>query len=1169
MIRFTIFLCFFLCAWVGKAQVSENFADGDFTNNPTWTPNLASDWTIDNGQLRSNASTQNYNFYTSTPSTLANTAQWEMKINLQFNTSGTNYVDVYLTSNEANLQSATNSGYFVRIGGTPDEVSLYKLTAGVSAILINGVDARTNSSNNNLKIKVIRDANNLWTLQTDITGTGNSYQMEGTVTDNSFNTSAFFGFRVQQSTATFINKHFFDDIVVSTYLPDITPPTLQSVNVLNSSEIQLTFSEAVNQTIAQNVANYSVNNAIGLPTSAVLSTPQKVNLTFSQSFTSGTPYTLTTQNVEDLAGNKITTAQNNFTYTEVLLSDNFTDGNFTNNPTWTPNLASDWAIENGQLRSNASTENYNFYISAPNTRATVAQWEMDINLQFATSSTNYVDVYLISTEANLQSTTNNGYFVRIGRTQDDISLQKFTGTMNTVLIDGTDGKTNLADNKLKIKITRDPNNVWKLYTDLTATGNNYEFEGSATDNTYNTTAFFGFRVQQSTASFFNKHFFDNVAVSGYVPDTTPPTLQSVEPLTANKLLLTFSEALNVLVAQTLANYSVNNGIGLPTSVSVVSSKTVELNFTQNFVSGTAYTLTTKDVEDLESNKIITVQSNFTFVQSFEPQYNELLITEIMADPRGSAQPLNPLPDAEYIEIYNRSNKILNLKNCKIEDEGSSKIISTNNLILNPNEYVLLCDAGQASNFQSFGRVIGIISFLSLTNGGERLTLKNAQDDLLFTVRYSDTWYGSTAKADGGWSLEMKDVNSPCLEKDNWASSTATRGGTPSASNSLKETLNDLTAPMLIRAEAIDANTVRLTFNEKMDKASLQNATYQINNNIAVQSTVVESPTFSRVLLTVSPSLQASTSYNITIGNAKDCNQNTMPSAQATFALPTTDAQGDVILNEILFNPRTGGVDFVELYNTSQKYINLKDWKLANIQDGIIANQKSITTDALVLAPKSYLLLTSNPSLTLSQYPLSKTQNFQEMSDMPSYNDDEGTVILINATNTERERFFYKDDYHFPLLDDEEGVSLERISPTLPTNNRNSWYSASERVGFATPGYLNSQSQNQTAQDSEIQINPPIFTPDGDGQDDFANIQYKFSQGGKVMTAIIYDRQGRKIKTLAENQLLGTEEGVIVWDGTTQAQSLAPQGYYLIIIKVFDAQGTEKIYKKTVAVGIKF
>ena len=127
-------------ALVCDAQVSENFSDGDLTNSPVWTPDQAGNWTVVNGQLRSNSTLANSTFLITTPSAKALNAQWEFWINLQFNTSSANYVDVFLISEQSNLVSASNNGYFVRIGGTPDEISLYKISAGVATLLINGVD---------------------------------------------------------------------------------------------------------------------------------------------------------------------------------------------------------------------------------------------------------------------------------------------------------------------------------------------------------------------------------------------------------------------------------------------------------------------------------------------------------------------------------------------------------------------------------------------------------------------------------------------------------------------------------------------------------------------------------------------------------------------------------------------------------------------------------------------------------------------------------------------------------------------------------------------------------------------------------------------------------------------------------------------------------------------
>ena len=119
------------------------------------------------------------------------------------------------------------------------------------------------------------------------------------------------------------------------------------------------------------------------------------------------------------------------------VSDNFSDGDFANNPSWSGDTIQ-WEVLNGMLHSNDTVASDIFYLSAPSATATNAQWEFWDSLQFNTSSLNYIDIYLISDSANLKATSFNGFFVRIGNTQDDICLYKRTGSTTTKIIDGAD-----------------------------------------------------------------------------------------------------------------------------------------------------------------------------------------------------------------------------------------------------------------------------------------------------------------------------------------------------------------------------------------------------------------------------------------------------------------------------------------------------------------------------------------------------------------------------------------------------------------------------------------------------------------------------------------------------------------------------------------------------------
>ncbi len=193
-----------LISGFSHAQLTENFNDGDFTNDLSWSGNT-SDFIVNAAlQLQSNNSVTNSSFYISTPSTKATIAEWNFWVQFAFNPSSNNYMDVYLTSFLSDLSDVSNTGYFVRIGNTDDEISLYRKDAsGTATRIIDGTDGILNTSNNIIKIKVTRDADGQWILSRNIGGTGNSYINEGMVTDDTYTVSSYFGFLIIYSTAGF------------------------------------------------------------------------------------------------------------------------------------------------------------------------------------------------------------------------------------------------------------------------------------------------------------------------------------------------------------------------------------------------------------------------------------------------------------------------------------------------------------------------------------------------------------------------------------------------------------------------------------------------------------------------------------------------------------------------------------------------------------------------------------------------------------------------------------------------------------------------------------------------------------------------------------------------------------------------------------------------------
>ena len=152
--KYFLAIFIFLLQQFVHAQLTEDFSDNNITNNPSWMGDDSVFTLLDVAgdlQLRSNKTIASSSFYLTTPSTQVTGGQWEFYTYLNFNTSSANYTDIYLTSNQANLLNTAISGYFIRIGGTTDEISLFRKVAGVSTKIIDGVDGITNITNNYLK----------------------------------------------------------------------------------------------------------------------------------------------------------------------------------------------------------------------------------------------------------------------------------------------------------------------------------------------------------------------------------------------------------------------------------------------------------------------------------------------------------------------------------------------------------------------------------------------------------------------------------------------------------------------------------------------------------------------------------------------------------------------------------------------------------------------------------------------------------------------------------------------------------------------------------------------------------------------------------------------------------------------------------------------------------
>ncbi|WP_025764875.1 lamin tail domain-containing protein [Dyadobacter tibetensis] len=548
-------------------------------------------------------------------------------------------------------------------------------------------------------------------------------------------------------------------------------------------------------------------------------------------------------------------------------------------------------------------------------------------------------------------------------------------------------------------------------------------------------------------------------------------------------------------------------------------------------------------------------------RTFQNYYGQILITEIMSDP----SPPVGLPNAEYLELLNTGSTDLSLKNWKLTI-GQTQILLPDTL-LPAGSYILLCHKNNLSLFTPYGRLCGLSS-LTLPNDGASLALYSSTNQLVYAVSYSSSWW-EPSKRQGGYALEIKDIHAPCTDRENWQASVDPLGGTPSKINSIVVSLSDRQSPQLAYYGLYNQQSVRMVFSERLDSLKLSFDGSFVMDGSPARSILLQRPEFSVVQASLPKELQIGIGEEFRIRNVSDCAGNLMPETSIRLGLPVIVDSGAVLISEVLFNSLAEGVDYVELVNHSNNFVNLSGWKLGNVRNGRNENEKLITSHPLLIPPYGYLVVSIDGLKVFRQYPYDEKplvggRRYVNVSQLPAYALDTGGVVLFNDQGKVVDRLLYSQSMHDPLLAKQKGVSLERVNLQKPSNAPGNWQSASGASGFGTPGYANSQRYLAEALDLVV-VEPEGFSPNGDGIDDIALVRFSFTRPGHFANVSIFNQNGRLIKILASNLSVGGQD-TLVWDGTDQQGNLVAGGYYFIVSEVWNASGYRQTFKCKLVLG---
>ncbi len=660
----------------------DGFEDKNFTVNPAWSGDANQFTVIEGGpnhllQLQGNP--VGGVSYLSVPSSKV-VGYWEFYIELNFSPSGSNYAEIFLMSDIANLEGAVN-GYVLQAGegGSDDVFKIIRYDGGNPATtpVLSGITDI--SDGGGYRIRVTRSAAGEWTLEVGQEYSG-VLQQEATGTDNTYSSTNYFGVKATY-TSSRADLFYFD------FRIDLPPFTVTDAAV-SDSRIIISFNRAYDPASVQST-DFIVDKGIGSPASVDFLSATTLQLDFARSFPSD-KYTLSVEGIEDSGGRPI--ADN--TTASFIVYANFAIGDvIINELMYDPPSAQPEYVEIRNL-SNKYLNLRNWQIADGSGLATIANETLTLppNSFLVISS----DTAALTSVYGNRPYAETGNFPSLNNGGDALAIVTGSG----IQVDSLSYTPGWGGNEVALERRS------AIAPPVQANfGNSPNLLGG-------------------TPGLVNE-------VSG---DITPPNLLNLIINDSQTLTLAFSERLQSDPATNPGNYSLNSGITV-TGAHQIAPDSVRLRLKSTLQNNTSYHLSINNQQDIFGNTA-PLDTSFTFYIISPVDSDDIYITEFMYDP--------PSGFTEYIELYNPTNKSLHLHGWTLNDNsGDPQIITDSQFILPPDSYVVIAsDETILSENTDMLLITMGNDFPSFNNGGDDIVIKDSSGIELDYLQYTSRWGGN-------------------------------------------------------------------------------------------------------------------------------------------------------------------------------------------------------------------------------------------------------------------------------------------------------------------------------------------------------------------------------------------------------------------------------------------
>lgn len=263
----------------------------------------------------------------------------------------------------------------------------------------------------------------------------------------------------------------------------------------------------------------------------------------------------------------------------------------------------------------------------------------------------------------------------------------------------------------------------------------------------------------------------------------------------------------------------------------------------------------------------------------------------------------------------------------------------------------------------------------------------------------------------------------------------------------------------------------------------------------------------------------------------------------------------IVINEIMANPSSDGVEFIELYNPLDKNLDLDNYFITYRSAG---NAKSTTMslEGLSIKAKSLILLTNNINKMFSKYSYLDADICYNLSFANMAN----TAFSLALSYKNKDNIFDKVDYSKDLIPkgfkSKKGISMQRISVSSNSNKQN-WGFSNDKNYFDTAGKINKVEVLTNNKDKNT------ISPSEIANSDFIERAYKLAKDSKdlELDIFVYNTAGECIYYKSGSEAVQALD-LIRSNSNGFYQNLQKYPYQILIFRFFFYKSKEGVQQIT-------